>query len=215
MEIQKKNVVQDQDQNSVAFIFPESRQSHFKINWEKVISAIQVAGVEKLELTPGMVISAADAVGWSNSQRTCDIRPRLQGKLIDSGSMISATVKQPGDKLDNTINLVAVNGSRIKTYGVREIVVKIGRKPFRMPAIVCDISQDILGMDFLYKFRLGLDWDDEDQSKLCLIDKKSKIKAELEIVTVPNDIQRTHCLEAKADSPGKPLPETERHGHLP
>ena len=108
------------------------------------------------DLEPGVVIPAVEAVDW-NGRRNCDIRPRLkeangQGRLIDSGSMITATAKRPGDKVDKSVKLVAVNGSEIKTYGTRKIEVKIGRKAYEMEAIICDINQDILGI-FLYSLR--------------------------------------------------------------
>ena len=54
-----------------------------------------------------------------------DIRPRLydkatnQFRLLDAGSQISATCKLPGDEIDDSIRLVAVNGSKIKTYVVQ------------------------------------------------------------------------------------------------
>ena len=62
----------------------------------------------------GTVVPAVEAATWSG--RNVDIRPRLfdkasgQFRLVDSGSMITATVKRPEDKLDESINLVAVNG---------------------------------------------------------------------------------------------------------
>ena len=113
------------------------------------------------DLQPGVVIPAVEAVDW-NGRRNCDIRPRLlgsngQASLIDSGSMITATARKPEDKLDTSVKLVAVNGSEIKTYGTRKIEVKIGRKAYAMEAVICDINQDILGMDFLDKYRLGLE----------------------------------------------------------
>ena len=38
-------------------------------------------------------------------------------------------MKFPGDKVDDSVNLVAVNGSKIKTYGLREIKLKITGHP--------------------------------------------------------------------------------------
>ena len=70
--------------------------------------------------------------------------------------MITATKRLPEDKEDPAFRLVAVNGSPIKTYGIRSIEVKIGRKLYKMPAVVCDIPQDILGADFINKYKLGL-----------------------------------------------------------
>ena len=123
-------------------------------------------------LPPGIVIPTLDAVGWNNPE--VDIRPRLvdkssgKARLIDSGAQISATPRRLGDVEDLSINLVAVNGSRIKTFGIRDIVLKIGRKEYRQPAVICEVSQDILGMDFINKYKLGFEWDDFDQSELFI-----------------------------------------------
>ena len=162
----------------------------------------------QVDLPVGVVIPAVDAVGGSFSN--CDIRPRLLDKksgrfrLIDSGSQITATVRSPEDKLDPTMRLVAVNGSKIDTYGVKQIEVKLGRKSYQVEAVVCDIQQDILGMDFIKKYKLGLEWN-EAQSELYLVDKKADIKAKLQMVTVPADLQRVEFMEnySSGANPGR------------
>ena len=170
--------------------------------------ASQVNPFQK-DIPEGVVIPAVDAVNWSIG-RNVDIRPRLydkasgQFRLVDSGSMITATARKPHDKPDDSFNLVAVNGSRIKTYGTREITIKIGRKAYHMPAIVCDIGQDILGMDFLTKYKLGFEWDEATQSELFITDRKADIKEILQFVTVPNDLQRTSYLETSHGASSSP-----------
>ena len=157
------------------------------------------------DLPEGTVIRAVDAVDWSVGRHNCDIRPRLLDKstgisrLVDSGSQISVTQKLPGDTIDKSLKLVAVNGSKIETYGVREIEVKIGRKSYKMPAVVCDVKQDILGMDFIAKFKLNFEWDEFDQSELYIVDRKAQIKAQLQVITVPVDTPRVNYL-SKSDS---------------
>ena len=169
-----------------------------------VVSALEVAGSVdpyQSDLPAGSILSAVEARDWAIGQRNCDIRPRLldrstgTSRLVDSGSQITVTRKGPGDKPDHTFKLVAVNGSRIPTYGVKEIAVKLNRKTYLMPAVVCDIQQDILGMDFLTKYKLSLEWDDFDQSELYLVDKKAQIKALLQIVTVPTNTLRVSYLD--------------------
>ena len=165
------------------------------------------------DLPEGTVIKAVDAVGWSIGRRNCDIRPRLIDKssgtsrLIDSGSQISVVRKGPGDKIDHSIKLVAVNGTKIDTYGVREVVVKINRKSYPMPAVVCDVKQDILGMDFIAKFKLNFEWDEVDQTDLYLVDRKAQIRSLLQIVTVPTDTPRIEYLDT-ATPPSKLPTET-------
>ena len=162
----------------------------------------------------GTVIPSVSAVGWQVGARNCDIRPRLldkssgQFRLIDSGSMITATSKLPGDKPDENIKIIAVNGTKINTYGIREIDIKIGRKKYTMPAVVCDIKQDILGMDFLDRFKLNLMWNEDDESELLIVDRKAQIRAPLTIITVPTDTQRIHYMESGELTQAQSLSET-------
>ena len=154
------------------------------------------------DLPEGTVIRAVDALKWSVGQRNCDIRPRLIDKssgkvrLIDSGSQISVVMKGPEDKIDQSIKLVAVNGTKIDTYGVRNVEVKINRKSYSMPAVICDVKQDILGMDFITKFKLNFEWDEFDQTELYLVDRKANIKSLLQIATVPTDTPRISYLDS-------------------
>ena len=226
MEIQAEKLNLQQETESEYFI-PKSRHSPKLGN--SVISAIMAqkvqerqpdvkskwyqnykvpdsyVGVSPASLPVGEVISAAEALGWNNQQGV-DIRPRLVDKatkvarLLDTGSMITATVRKPEDKPDNSVRLVAVNGSTIQTYGSRLIEVKIGRKAYSIEAIVCDVAQDILGMDFVDKFKLNFEWDDFDQSELYIVDKKAKISQELQMVTVPKNLPRLSYLNSQVSS---------------
>ena len=62
-----------------------------------------------------------------------------------------------------------------------------------MPAVICDIGQDILGADFIKKYKLGLEWDEND--KLYITDKKAAIKEPVSVVTVPSNLQRVSALQ--------------------
>lgn len=217
IEIQTPDIDIEQAENeSESFIqTADVRQSHNVAEIRKSCNAITLAAIEQAvnvevpqmkHLPIGEVIRSVDAVGWRPGLDV-DIRPRLydkatnQYRLLDSGSQISATCKLPGDEIDESVRLVAVNGSKIKTYGFRDIVVKINRKRYTMPAIICDISQDILGADFLHKYKLGLEWDDFDQKELYIVDKRANIKSLVQMVTVPADIQRVHYLESSVPPP--------------
>ena len=205
MEIQKIDLFKATEPESDCNLFAGRSPASDRESWNKLV----IASLEKAEkvnpwvpdLPVGSVVPSIEAVNWSG---TNDIRPRLwdqssrQFRLIDSGSMISATKKLPSDKEDKSLKLVAVNGSQIKTYGVRELKIKINRKEYKMPAVVCDINQDILGADFLNKYKLGLEWRGADQSELYITDKKAQISSLLQVVTVPPDIQRVNYLEAAA-----------------
>ena len=169
---------------------------------EPEIGSLKIESLEsKPDIPIGVVLPSISAVGWTPTQ-TVDIRPRLvdsstgQARLLDSGAQISATQRKPEDKIDQSMSVVAVNGSRIQTYGIRNLTVKIHRKTYHIPAVICDIAQDILGADFINKYRLGLEWDDFDQSELFITDKRAKISEKIDIVTVPPDIQRVSYLSA-------------------
>ena len=141
---------------------------------ERAVTVKSILNPFKPDLPDSTVVPAVEAVDWSGNS---DIRPRIwdnsagQFRLIDSGSMITATQRLPGDKPDNRLRLMAVNGSEIKTYGIRELKIKIGQKEYKMPAVFCDVGQDILGADFINKYKLGMEWDDFDQTELFLSDK--------------------------------------------
>ena len=213
MEIQNVIDFENEDESETFVQAANVRQSQVAAaSWDQmVVGAIEVASrinPFKPDVPLGEVVPAVEAVGWSCP--SSDIRPRLrddstgQFRLIDSGSMITAAKRNPEDKIDNTIKLIAVNGSRIPTYGVREISFNIGRKRYSMQAVVCDVKQDILGMDFLDKYKLSLSWDDQDQSELYLVDKRAQIRKKLQIITVPTDLQRIHYLESSSPPSSSP-----------
>ena len=122
------------------------------MSWDSlVVSALEVAAeVDPFEpdLPVGSIVNAVDALGWKANNR--DIRPRLldkssgKNRLVDSGSQISVTMRGPNDKLDNNLKLVAVNGTRIPTYGVKDVDIKINRKSYKIPAVVCAVALLVL-----------------------------------------------------------------------
>ena len=197
---------EETDESEFSFPTANARRSQIAERWGQTVSAaLEIASLVnpfESDLPEGVVIPAIEAMNWSVGMRNCDVRPRLvdkssgEARLIDSGAMISAAKRRPSDKLDDSMRLVAVNGSKINTYGTREISFNIGRKVYTIQAVICDVKEDILGMDFLQKYRLGLDWDDFDQTELYLIDKKAQSKTILQVVTVPTDITRAHHVEA-------------------
>ena len=171
-----------------------------------VVSALELAAEVdpyQKDIPEGTVIRAVDALKWRPGQNQCDIRPRLLDKstginrLVDTGSQISVTKKGPDDILDESIKLVAVNGTRIPTYGIKEVVIKINRKSYKIPAVVCDVQQDILGMDFIAKYRLNFEWDEFDE--LNIVDRKAQIRAPLQVVTVKSNTPRTSYLDAQSE----------------
>ena len=201
IEIQKPIVFIEDTETESELVIPSRQSLNVSEIWDRqMVAALETASLidpYQSDIPIGTVVSAAQAVGWINGQGSCDIRPRLVEKatginrLLDTGSQVSTTVKGPDDKKDKISRLVAVNGTEISTYGVREVKFKIGRKLYTVESIVCDVGQDILGMDFMRKYKLGFEWDEFSQTELLLVDKKACIKKPLQMVTVPTNLQRS------------------------
>ena len=215
------------DRNRVAGIsFENVKQSHdIQTNWNNlVVSAIEVASKVNPylpNLPDGTIVRAVDALHWPSFGHNCDIRPRLRddstgiNRLVDSGSQISVAKKGPDDKLDDSFKLVAVNGSKIQSYGVRDIEFNIGRKSYKISAVICDVQQDILGMDFINKYRLNFEWDDFDQTELYLVDKKANIRKSLQVITVPQNTLRVEYLDSDGHPSSAPAPPSKPVGSVP
>ena len=77
--------------------------------------------VEKVRFQVGDEVSSIEAV--SDPVLINDTRPRFFDNisktwtLLDTGSCVSCTAKEPGDKLDPNVRLRAVNGQSIPTFG--------------------------------------------------------------------------------------------------
>ena len=130
LEIQTDNLILNQVRHESSHLFQNQTNA---INIDQfTLGAIEIPR-DLPDLPVGTVVPSIEAVDWPE-HRNVDIRPRLidsasgKERLLDSGAQISATKRTPEDKPDHSVNLVAVNGSRIPTYGVREIQFKIGRK---------------------------------------------------------------------------------------
>ena len=208
MEIQTASIQYEPENESESLSSVIGRRSQSQLSWDSlIVSALEVAAeVDPYEtdLPVGSIVRAVDAVDWKVGRRNCDIRPRLldkssgKSRLVDSGSQISVTMKGPNDIIDNNLKLVAVNGSKIEPYGIKNMVVKMGRKTYEIPAVVCDIQQDILGMDFVKKFKLNFEWD--DFGELYIVDRKAQIREPLQVVTVPTDTLRVNYLASGSPS---------------
>lgn len=81
--------------------------------------------------------------------------------LIDTGADISVLPPTPEERKQNStsvFNLIAANGTPIKTFGKRHISVSIGlRRLFPWTFTVADVSRPIIGADFLTFFNLLVD----------------------------------------------------------
>ena len=78
--------------------------------------------------------------------------------LIDSGSSCCIIPKQPNHKIPADRQLFAANGSTINTYGEIDLKISLGlRRNFSFIFIVADVTQPIIGVNFLRKYKLVLD----------------------------------------------------------
>ena len=138
-----------------------------------------------------------------------DQRPHLwdtgmqQHLLVDSGSAVTAWPPDPGDVPDPSRSLRAVNGSRLKCYGKKEIVVKLGRKQLKFEAIKADVSSPILGWDFIRAHKLSFVWN--KWGDILVKHKKSGIKKLLEFKPIPQvqseNLSALRLTEASANQP--------------
>ena len=130
----------------------------------------------------GDEIDAITAVNWINGAYGQDCRPKLYDSmtkayyLLDTGAMTSCLPKQEGDKLNPTAILKTADGKSMPTYGTKKLDIQIGRKAYSVEATITNVTQPIIGMDFISKYRLGFRWIDDD---LYITDRKAQIKQKL------------------------------------
>ena len=156
--------------------------SQIQNDWQDKI-AQEISSIASLnpllpDLVIGEEISAAEAALHRDGFRGVDCRPKVfdgiskSWKLCDSGSMVTVIKKGPNDKPDPTRFLKAVNGSKIECYGQKEVEIRLNRKSYVIKAVIADVSQDILGWDFLSKYKLNWQWTEFRR----LISRRSKSK---------------------------------------
>ena len=114
-------IVFSEENESESILTPTKRCQVASVETFKSVAKATDSGKSAVPI--GTVIPAVEAVHWSIGDQNCDIRPRLTDKstgverLLDTGSQISTTQRRPDDKEDESFRLIAVNGSKIKTYG--------------------------------------------------------------------------------------------------
>ena len=99
--------------------------------------------------------------------------------LVDTGAAVSCyPVSRLGRRppSDPQMTLQAVNGSTIKTFGKKTFRFKFGGLSFTHTFILSEISQAVLGWDWIKKFQLDFKWD----GPVCRLSKgKRSIRLEL------------------------------------
>ena len=100
------------------------------------------------------IVPAIYALHTNPAEAGVDYRPHLfdaslkKHLLLDSGSAVTAFPPEPGDVEQPGMTLKAVNGTKIKCFGTKQVDVKIGRKNYRFQAIIAQVQSPILGWDF-------------------------------------------------------------------
>lgn len=108
--------------------------------------------------------SAADGYTNFENHRLC-VTDRKSGYnfLVDTGANISVIPKRSVrvsqcDKINSNYKLYAANGTSIETYGTCTLTLDfLLRRPYRWTFVVADVSQPILGADFLKYHKLIVD----------------------------------------------------------
>ena len=90
------------------------------------------------------------------SSRLCVIDRKSRYRfLIDTGANISVIPRTNKASISNQYKLYAANGSEIKTYGEKTLILDLGlRRQYRWTFVIADVKQPILGADFLEKHNL-------------------------------------------------------------
>ena len=144
--------------------------------------------LKELETAPDE-LSATKALDHKSGELGVDIRPHLHdGKsgwdlLCDSGSQITAWPPDEGDQPLPGTFLRAVNGSKLRCYGYKQVSIQIGRKQFHYQAIKADVQSPVIGWDFFKHYRIDFRWN--RWGDVVLFDKKSKISQVLKFKSVP------------------------------
>lgn len=111
--------------------------------------------------------------------------------LVDTGADISVlpVSKKNRQTPSNRFKLYAANGTEIKTYGVKTLVLTLQlRRSFRWDFVVADVKQPILGADFLSYHKLLV-----DLSTKRLIDQVNECNITVSIVSSKQPSIKTLC----------------------
>ena len=136
----------------------------------------------------GEEVTAIEAMEYRQGTNNMDIRPRVYDKLskawtlLDTGSCVSCSPRQPHDVEDPNFKLKAVNGESMPTYGTRQLELQMGRKKYTIQAVIADVPQVIFGWDLFKKYSLGMDWN--QWGDLMITDRKAQISSLLRHITV-------------------------------
>ena len=149
-------------------------------------------------------LTAADAIKLQAADEDLDIRPYLfdgnsrKHLLLDSGSQVCAWPPDPGDTVDPGMRLKAVNGSKLRCYGFKEVNIRINRKTYPIRAIKTDVVTPILGWNFTRKHRLHTGW--TEWGDMVLTDPKAKINQILKFRSIKGETHKVSVIQQTVPS---------------
>ena len=124
----------------------------------------------------GQPVNAAHATGPSRLLRPFDSNSK-QRFLIDTGAEVSVFPASRSDRLHKgDVTLRAANNSFINTYGLKRLILDFGLpRPFTWLFLIADVTQPIIGADFLLQQKLLVDL---NQKRLIDTRNGSRVYAE-------------------------------------
>ncbi|GBP69251.1 hypothetical protein EVAR_56795_1 [Eumeta japonica] len=157
--------------------------------------------------------ATGDCASLQLNHRLCviDRESRLHF-LVDTDANISVlpkcSVKIKTTNLSVDYKSYAANGTEIKTYALKTLVVDLGlRRSFRWTFVIADVKQPILGAEFLSHFKLLV-----DLSNRRIVDQVKKLKTIAGIVKTAQPSASTldkniPCLDLLSEFPNiiKPI----------
>lgn len=139
----------------------------------------QAEGVGKLE-SPSRVQAVVDGI-IKNRRLTISDRKDGVAYLIDTGADISVIPRRmvKGALIHTDFQLFAANNTVINTYGNRTRTLDLGlRRPFRWQFVVADVTQPIIGADFLAHHGIL-----PDLKNRRLVDERTLLSTEARLTT--------------------------------
>ena len=150
-------------------------------------------------------LTGVEALRMQNSEENLDIRPYLYDSntkshiLWDSGSQVTAWPPDAGDKADPSMSLRAVNGSKLRCYGFKEVSVRVNRKSYPIKAIKTDVSSPVLGFNFTKKHRLDTRW--TEWGDVVMYDPKAKIQSVLKYKALePGQVHKLSVINSSSEA---------------
>ena len=135
-----------------------------------------------------MVEVAAAQAAEVKSDCSTDVRPHVydrrskQWLMLDSGAAVSIWPKRLLPEAMPTTNaLRAVNGTKISTFGNKNVTIDLAHQNFTHSFVVAEVPTPILGWDFLVTFKLDLRW---QGARCALHDARARRKFHLRFTEV-------------------------------